>query len=210
MSSPVGTQHQKFNFQKKISRQTRERCFPADKNLSTTLGKFSTAFGQVGDVSNCSPDVATGSQNPDQCSQGIASTAISVCRSLFGASGSTTGPGMPHRAHFSSTFHIITAHACSVNSFNRRANYLKCLETRGLEPRSDRGPMGLDGKGARGYAEGLGVSRRRSGCRSLGSAITRIRRMTRRFDVMLRRIRYNNQKVNLNRAEPSWRTRRAL
>ena len=36
----------------------------------------------------------------------------------------------------------------------------------------------------------------------------RIRRMTGQFDVVLRRIRYNNQQVNLNRVEPSWRTRR--
>jgi hypothetical protein len=30
--------------------------------------------------------------------------------------------------------------------------------------------------------------------------------MTRQFDVMLRRIRYTNQQLNLSRAEPSWRT----
>jgi hypothetical protein len=34
----------------------------------------------------------------------------------------------------------------------------------------------------------------------------RIRRMTRQFDVMLRRIRYTNRQLNLSRAEPSWRT----
>jgi DNA-binding TFAR19-related protein (PDSD5 family) len=37
---------------------------------------------------------------------------------------------------------------------------------------------------------------------------TRIRRMTRQFDVVLRRIIYNNQYVNLKRMRPSWRTRR--
>ena len=38
--------------------------------------------------------------------------------------------------------------------------------------------------------------------------LTRIRRMTEQFDVMLRRIMYNYQQVNLSRVEPSWRTRR--
>jgi hypothetical protein len=33
--------------------------------------------------------------------------------------------------------------------------------------------------------------------------------MTRQFDVMLRRIKYTNQQLNLSRAEPSWRARRA-
>ena len=39
-------------------------------------------------------------------------------------------------------------------------------------------------------------------------ALARIRRMTEQFDVMLRRIMYNYQQVNLSRVEPSWRTRR--
>ena len=38
--------------------------------------------------------------------------------------------------------------------------------------------------------------------------LSRIRRMAGRFDVMLRRIRYSNQNVTLNRAELPWRTRR--
>ena len=38
--------------------------------------------------------------------------------------------------------------------------------------------------------------------------LTRIRRMMGQFDAVLQRIRYNNQQVNLNRVEPSWRTRR--
>jgi hypothetical protein len=42
--------------------------------------------------------------------------------------------------------------------------------------------------------------------RHVGDVPARIRRMTRQFDVMLRRIRYTNQQLNLSRAEPSWRT----
>jgi hypothetical protein len=40
----------------------------------------------------------------------------------------------------------------------------------------------------------------------MAEVVTRIRRMTRQFDVMLRRIRHTNPQLNLSRAEPSWRT----
>jgi hypothetical protein len=40
------------------------------------------------------------------------------------------------------------------------------------------------------------------------AVLTRIRRMKRQFDVVLRRIRYNNQYVNVRRMGSSWRTQR--
>src|SRR5262245_19997184 len=95
MSSCARTQYQKFNHEQKISPCARERPIPPDKNLSTTLAKFSTEFGYAGDASMHSPDVAIGSRSPEQCSQRSASEAILVCRSLFGASGPATGPGIP-------------------------------------------------------------------------------------------------------------------